>query len=115
MPDYLDRPRQIVNHEQGKEAITEYKVLGNAGNDAFGNKENAGNNQHLRLALYPHTGRTHQLRVHCAHREGLNAPILGDPLYGCEKAPRLYLHAESIRFTHPLSGKEIFIERKADF
>lgn len=115
MPDYLDRPRQIVNHEQGKEAITEYKVLGNAGNDAFGNKENEGNNQHLRLALYPQTGRTHQLRVHCAHREGLNAPILGDPLYGCEKAPRLYLHAESIRFTHPLSGKEIFIERKADF
>lgn len=104
MPDYLDRPRQIVNHEQGKEAITEYKVLGNAGN-----------NQHLRLALYPQTGRTHQLRIHCAHREGLNAPILGDPLYGCEKAPRLYLHAESIRFTHPLSGKEIFIERKADF
>lgn len=115
MPDYLDRPRQIVNHEQGKEAITEYKVLGNAGNDVFGNKENEGNNQHLRLALYPQTGRTHQLRVHCAHREGLNAPILGDPLYGCEKAPRLYLHAESIRFTHPLSGKEIFIERKADF
>ena len=115
MPDYLDRPRQIVNHEQGKEAITEYKVLGNAGNDTFGNKENEGNNQHLRLALYPQTGRTHQLRVHCAHREGLNAPILGDPLYGCEKAPRLYLHAESIRFTHPLSGKEIFIERKADF
>lgn len=104
MPDYLDRPRQIVNHEQGKEAITEYKVLGNEEN-----------NQHLRLALYPQTGRTHQLRVHCAHREGLNAPILGDPLYGCEKAPRLYLHAESIRFTHPLSGKEIFIERKADF
>ena len=104
MPDYLDRPRQIVNHKQGKEAITEYKVLGNAGN-----------NQHLRLALYPQTGRTHQLRVHCAHWEGLNAPILGDPLYGCEKASRLYLHAESIRFTHPLSGKEIFIERKADF
>ena len=115
MPDYLDRPRQIVNHEQGKEAITEYKVLGNEENDTFGNKENEGNNQHLRLALYPQTGRTHQLRVHCAHREGLNAPILGDSLYGCEKAPRLYLHAESIRFTHPLSGKEIFIERKADF
>ena len=112
MPDYLDRPRQIVNQEQGKEAITEYKVLGNEENDVFGNE---GNNQHLRLALYPQTGRTHQLRVHCAHREGLNAPILGDPLYGCEKAPRHYLHAESIRFTHPLSGKEIFIERKADF
>ena len=115
LPDYLDRPRQIVNHEQGKEAITEYKVLGNAENNALGNKESEGNNQHLRIALYPQTGRTHQLRVHCAHREGLNAPILGDPLYGCEKASRLYLHAESIRFTHPLSGKEIFIERKADF
>ena len=104
MPDYLDRPRQIVNHERGKEAVTEYQVLGEADKD-----------NHFRLALYPKTGRTHQLRVHCAHQEGLNAPILGDPLYGKEKANRLYLHAESIRFHHPLTGKEIYIERKADF
>lgn len=104
MPDYLDRPRQIVNYESGKEAITEYQVLGET------DKEN-----HFRLALYPKTGRTHQLRVHCAHQEGLNAPILGDPLYGNEKANRLYLHAEAIRFHHPLTGKEIYIERKADF
>ena len=103
MPDYLDRPRQIVNHEQGKEAITEYEVLGSE------------ERNYLRLALYPKTGRTHQLRVHCAHREGLNAPILGDPLYGNVKADRLYLHAEAITFKHPLTGKEIYIERKADF
>ena len=103
MPDYLDRPRQIVHHEQGKEAITEYEALERI--DAT----------HLRLALYPKTGRTHQLRVHCAHHEGLNAPILGDPLYGIEKASRLHLHAEEITFEHPLSGKEITIKRKADF
>ena len=103
MPDYLDRPRQIVNHEQGKEAITEYEVLDRI--DAT----------HLRLALYPKTGRTHQLRVHCAHQEGLNAPILGDPLYGNEKASRLHLHAEEITFEHPLTGKEINIKREADF
>ena len=103
MPDYLDRPRQIVNHTQGKEAITEYEVLEHV------------DDSHLRIALYPKTGRTHQLRVHCAHQEGLNAPILGDPLYGNEKAARLHLHAEEITFEHPLTGKKITITRKADF
>lgn len=103
MPDYLDRPRQIVDHEQGKEAITEYEVLEPV------------NDSHLRIALYPKTGRTHQLRVHCAHQEGLNAPILGDPLYGNEKAVRLHLHAEEITFEHPLTGKKMTITRKADF
>ena len=103
MPDYLDRPRQIVDHELGKEAITEYEVLEPV--DDF----------HLRIALYPKTGRTHQLRVHCAHQEGLNAPILGDPLYGNEKAARLHLHAEEITFEHPLKGKKMTITRKADF
>ena len=103
MPDYLDRPRQIVDHELGKEAITEYEVLEPV--DDF----------HLRIALYPKTGRTHQLRVHCAHQEGLNAPILGDPLYGYEKAARLHLHAEEITFEHPLTGKKMTITRKADF
>ena len=103
MPDYLDRPRQIVHHEQGKEAITEYEVLERI------------DDTHLRLALYPKTGRTHQLRVHCAHQEGLNAPILGDPLYGNEPAHRLHLHAEEITFEHPLSGKKITITKKADF
>ena len=103
MPDYLDRPRQIADHELGKEAITEYEVLEPV--DDF----------HLRIALYPKTGRTHQLRVHCAHQEGLNAPILGDPLYGNEKAARLHLHAEEITFEHPLTGKKMTITRKADF
>ena len=103
MPDYLDRPRQIVDHKQGKEAITEYEVLEPV------------DDSHLRIALYPKTGRTHQLRVHCAHHEGLNAPILGDPLYGNEKAARLHLHAEEITFEHPLTGKKMTITRKADF
>ena len=103
LPDYLNRPRQIVNHEQGKKAITEYEILERI------------DGSHLRIALYPKTGRTHQLRVHCAHQEGLNAPILGDPLYGNEKAARLHLHAEEITFEHPLTGKKITIKRKADF
>ena len=103
MPDYLDRPRQIVDHEQGKEAVTEYEVLEPV------------DDSHFRIALYPKTGRTHQLRVHCAHQEGLNAPILGDPLYGNEKAARLHLHAEEITFEHPLTGKKMTITRKADF
>lgn len=103
MPDYLDRPRQIVDHELGKEAITEYEVLEPV------------DDSHLRIALYPKTGRTHQLRVHCAHQEGLNAPILGDPLYGNETAARLHLHAEEITFEHPLTGKKMTITRKADF
>ena len=104
MPDYLDRPRQIVNYKEGKEAITEYEIISEE-RDCH----------HLRLALYPKTGRTHQLRVHCAHHEGLDAPIVGDPLYGNEKASRLYLHAEEITFEHPLTGKKITITRKADF
>ena len=103
LPDYLNRPRQMVNREQGKEAITEYEILERI------------DGSHLRIALYPKTGRTHQLRVHCAHQEGLNAPILGDPLYGYEKAARLHLHAEEITFEHPLTGKKITIKRKADF
>lgn len=113
VPDYLDRPRQIVSYEQGKEAITEYEVLGEERREKEG--ETKGDNYYLRLALYPKTGRTHQLRVHCAHQDGLGAPILGDPLYGNEKASRLYLHAEAIRFQHPLTRKEIYLERKADF
>ena len=103
LPDYLNRPRQMVNREQGKESITEYEILERI------------DGSHLRIALYPKTGRTHQLRVHCAHQEGLNAPILGDPLYGNEKAARLHLHAEEITFEHPLTGKKITIKRKADF
>lgn len=115
MPDYLDRPRQIVNHEHGKEAITEYEVLVEEPFERNEGHQESDRHHYLRLALYPKTGRTHQLRVHCAHREGLDAPILGDPLYGNEKASRLYLHAEKITFEHPLTGETMTIERKADF
>lgn len=115
MPDYLDRPRQIVNHEHGKEAITEYEVLSEELFERNESHQESDRHHYLRLALYPKTGRTHQLRVHCAHREGLDAPILGDPLYGNEKASRLYLHAEKITFEHPLTGDTMTIEKKADF
>ncbi len=112
-PDIMDRPRQTVNSENGKEAVTEYEVQKEV--DSLQGESLLGQITHLRLNLYPRTGRTHQLRVHCAHRKGLNAPILGDPLYGNEKASRLYLHAEAIRFHHPLTGEEMFFERRADF
>lgn len=96
-PDYLDRPRQRVDREKGKQAVTDYEVLGQVSG-------------HSLVALYPQTGRTHQLRVHCAHAEGLNMPILGDALYG-RKADRLYLHAEAIEI--PSEGISFRIE--ADF
>lgn len=102
MPDLLDRPRQKVSFSHGKEAVTEYQVVEQ--------KKDS-----IKLALFPHTGRTHQLRVHCAHRQGLNAPILGDPLYGNRPASRLYLHAEAIDFRHPLTGKAMHIEAPCDF
>ncbi len=116
MPDYLDRPRQIVSHEHGKEALTEWEFLGEVDPNELPEVAAFSPSIHYyRLALYPLTGRTHQLRVHCAHQEGLGAPILGDPLYGNVKASRLYLHAEEITFIHPLTGKEIHIGRKAGF
>lgn len=100
-PDLSDRPRQMVDHIQGKSAITQYHVLSKDKGE-------------VRIALYPMTGRTHQLRVHCAHQEGLNNPIKGDELYG-KKADRLYLHAEAITFTHPKTGQRMHFEQKADF
>jgi tRNA pseudouridine32 synthase/23S rRNA pseudouridine746 synthase len=107
-PCLLDRPRQQVD-EHGKEAITRYHILDQSG-------------EYIRIALYPLTGRTHQLRLHTAHPRGLNAPIRGDRLYGFPAdrlnnlpADRLYLHAEQIEFTHPTTGERMCIERKADF
>ena len=88
-PDPMNRPRQIVDHEHGKRAVTDYEFL----------NENT-------VALYPQTGRTHQLRIHCAHPEGLGRPIKGDELYGT-KADRLYLHAEQIWFRHPVTGEDM--------
>ena len=100
-PDYLDRPRQIVNEELGKTAITRYRVMDRK-------------NGQTRIAFFPLTGRTHQLRVHAAHPLGLNCPIVGDELYG-RKAERLYLHAEYLEFIHPVSGQRMVIEKKAEF
>lgn len=98
--DLLDRPRQIVDHEQGKPATTYYKIIGKTPLNDSKIKEA------VRVELQPLTGRTHQLRVHCAHLEGLNTPILGDTLYGTA-ADRLYLHAEYLSFVHPRTGKEL--------
>ena len=94
-PDVDDRPRQRVDNELGKPATTHYRVL---------------ERQHgsTRIALQPFTGRTHQLRVHCSHPLGLNAPIVGDMLYGTA-ASRLMLHAARLQFTHPFTGQEIDI------
>lgn len=99
-PDILDRPRQIVDFDNGKEAITEYEILEHRGDKTL-------------IALYPLTGRTHQLRVHCAHPLGLNSPIVGDPLYGHSTDSRMMLHAASITFVHPYTNKEINVETTA--
>lgn len=100
-PNPLDRPRQMVDTQYGKPAITYYQVLERT-------------DKYTRIAFYPHTGRTHQLRVHAAHPSGLHCPIIGDELYG-KKDKRLYLHAESIEFTHPVNGQAMCITEKADF
>lgn len=97
----LDRPRQMVSEEHGKVAITEYRIL-------------KCTEKYTRIAFYPLTGRTHQLRVHAAHPKGLGCPIIGDELYG-KKAERLYLHAEYIEFRHPIYGDIICIQKEADF
>lgn len=100
-PNPLDRPRQMVDTQYGKPAITYYQVLERT-------------DKYTRIAFYPHTGRTHQLRVHAAHPSGLHCPIIGDELYG-KKDKRLYLHAESIEFTHPVNEQSMCITEKADF
>ncbi len=100
-PDLNDRPRQLVDSVYGKQAITSYRVL-------------ADNGREMLVALYPHTGRTHQLRVHCACHDGLNCPIKGDPIYG-KPADRMYLHAEELRFLHPVTGEPIIVKAPTPF
>ncbi|WP_415542691.1 RluA family pseudouridine synthase [Empedobacter stercoris] len=85
--DLDDRPRQMVCYEHGKTAQTKYEVIERKANKTL-------------IYFYPITGRTHQLRMHASHILGLNAPIIGDDLYG-KKANRLHLHAETLEFTHP--------------
>lgn len=111
-PDPLNRPYQIVDCENGKEAVTEYEIL-NCNSKPADQPETE--KRYVLIRLCPKTGRTHQLRVHCAHKEGLNAPIVGDRLYGRERAPRLYLHAETICFKHPATGKEMYFRVPAPF
>jgi len=96
-PDPMNRPRQVVDMEHGKRAVTRYEFI----------------DDHL-VALWPETGRTHQLRIHCAHPDGLNNPIVGDELYG-SKGQRLCLHAAEIWFRHPISGEEMHFETIPDF
>ncbi|MBU2884148.1 RNA pseudouridine synthase [Gilvimarinus agarilyticus] len=103
--DWPNRPRQMVDHENGKNALTRYQVLDRC--EAKGN---------TRLALTPVTGRSHQLRVHML---ALGHPILGDTLYAPEpviaRASRLQLHARHIEFTHPVSDEKIFVTCEPSF
>lgn len=94
--DPLNRPRQMVDYQRGKSAVTGYEVLSTEGGRTL-------------IALYPHTGRTHQLRMHCAHPDGLGCPIVGDELYG-QKGERLCLHCDQIEFAHPVTGERMSFE-----
>ena len=104
--DPLNRPLQMVDYEHGKRAITEYRVLSTSDDQQPAK---------TLLALWPHTGRTHQLRMHCAHPDGLGCPILGDELYGhkitgASPAARLHLQAQAITFVHPTTAKRLHFE-----
>ena len=98
-PDPDDRPRQRVDRTNGKPATTEYRFIGKTtyGKEAL---------EAVKIELYPLTGRTHQLRIHCAHPDGLGSPIIGDNLYG-QRAERLWLHAEHLEFTHPITQERM--------
>lgn len=99
--DLEDRPRQLVCYKHGKEAITRWRVV----NRLYGK---------TRVHFYPVTGRTHQLRMHAAHPDGLNTPIIGDHLYGI-RDKRLHLHAEKLTFVHPVTRKEQTVFAAAPF
>ena len=101
-PDLDDRPRQLVDYVHGREATTDYRVLTVV-------------EGHTLVELTPHTGRTHQLRVHCAHEQGLGLPIVGDRLYG-QSSTRLCLHAAQLSFNHPLTGERLtFTDERSTF
>lgn len=104
-PDFLNRPRQMVDYDHGKEAVTRYET-----EECF----QMGQTPVVRVRLWPKTGRTHQLRIHCAHKDGLGMPILGDPLYGDTPAERMYLHAHKLTFMHPMTHEIITIVAQCD-
>ncbi|MCP5035995.1 MAG: RluA family pseudouridine synthase [Rhodobacteraceae bacterium] len=100
--DWPNRPKQHVDHENGKQAITDWKVM---------RYEDGA----TRIRLFPQTGRSHQLRVHMLE---IGHPILGDPFYAtgpARDAPRLMLHAESLRLRHPDGGKGLTFKAKCPF
>lgn len=99
--DITDRPRQLVCHQYGKKAQTHWQVV----------RRSEGK---TKVHLYPKTGRTHQLRVHCAHPDGLGTPITGDDLYGY-KRDRLHLHAGYLKLVHPTTGQWIEFEVPSAF
>jgi len=106
--DINDRPRQRVDMEHGKPALTLYNIVevrAADANTAVAYTTKKADKGLTLVHLYPKTGRTHQLRVHCAHPQGLACPILGDPLYGTERADRMYLHAAELTFRHPITGE----------
>ena len=106
--DINDRPRQRVDMEHGKPALTLYNIVevrAVDANTAVAYTTKKVDKRRTLVHLYPKTGRTHQLRVHCAHPLGLACPILGDPLYGTERADRMYLHAAELTFRHPVTGE----------
>ena len=101
--DPMNRPLQIVDYQHGKSAVTEYQVLSKHYSSTL-------------IALYPHTGRTHQLRVHCAHPDGLSCPILGDELYGRkDSAERLCLHCDYLELSHPKTKRRMSFEQPCPF
>ena len=99
--DLDDRPRQLVCYEYGKAAKTQWQVIERKDGKT-------------KVHFHPITGRTHQLRVHAAHSLGLNTPIMGDDLYG-DNADRLYLHAETIEFSHPITKELLSFKVDAEF
>jgi len=99
--DLEDRPRQLVCYDYGKPAKTQWQVIERK-------------NGQTKVYFYPITGRTHQLRVHAAHSQGLNNPIVGDDLYG-NKAARLYLHAEFLEIKHPTTQMLMQFQVAAEF
>lgn len=113
-PDWLDRPRQRIDRIGGKEAVTDYEFTGVRDGRS-------------RILFYPHTGRTHQLRVHAASAEGLGLPIVGDRLYGLHAVDRtsglhaddcpmrLRLHARKLEFTFPIDGQRYSFESPEPF
>jgi tRNA pseudouridine32 synthase / 23S rRNA pseudouridine746 synthase len=105
--DINDRPRQLVCFTHGKKALTRFEKY--HPQPIFTSDKKL-----TKVYLYPKTGRTHQLRMHCAHVDGLNMPILGDDLYG-QKADRLHLHAEYLAFEHPVSKKPMAFQLDAEF